>query len=181
MSLWKWLKLLSTIQIIQLNLILPSNFKLVKTTLSSFENIFLNINFFFSEIAKDIWSKFIVTALELMHYNLHACANVNTMQFVQVVAKPSSRNTGYLQSAYSKLKLLKLLWFRFSNLLKKYVTFFIKNILNIKAFSKIRQNIWPIKPLDKLWNHQEISYVYVSDKLKIQGILTQSNIWRHTF
>ena len=103
------------------------------------------------------------------------------MQFVQVAAKPSSRNTGYLQSAYSKLKLLKLLWFRFSNFLKKYVTFFIKNILNIKAFSEIRQNIWPIKPLDKLWNHQEISYVYVSDKLKIQGILTQSNIWRHTF
>ena len=103
------------------------------------------------------------------------------MLLEQVVAKPSSRNTGYLQSAYSQLKLLKLSWFHLNNLLKKYVTFFIKNILNIKAFSKIRQNIWPIKPLDKLWNHQEISYVYVSDKLKIQGILTQSNIWRYTF
>ena len=50
----------------------------------------------------------IVTGLQLVHYNLHNFAIVTASQFVQIVAKPSSRSTGHLKSTHLKLKLLKL-------------------------------------------------------------------------
>lgn len=142
LSLCQCLNLLHTRKIINLNFILPSSARLVKNTLFLFRKIFFNINFF-SEIPQNIWPKLIVATLQLVHYNLPHRTIVIVLQFVQVFEKPSSGNTRHLQPANLKYKLLKLSymsWFRFSNLVRKYVIFFLKNFLIIKNRSEYVTN-----------------------------------------
>ena len=96
LSLCHCRKLLSTGQII-LNFILLSNICLVKKKNFLFKRIFLDI--FPQKIPHDTWQILILTALQLLHYNLYYHEIVTILQIVQVAAKLSSRNIGHLRSS----------------------------------------------------------------------------------